>query len=48
MAGFFRSLFWWNNMKQLETSVRPRNMNGPINLYRRTNLKNMYSLYESL
>jgi hypothetical protein len=23
MAGFFRSLFWWNNMKQIETSVPP-------------------------
>ena len=44
MAGFIRSLFWWNNMNSSKRQYRRTNMNGPINLYRRTNLNNTPSL----
>ena len=44
MAGFLRSLFWWNNMNSSKHPYCPTNMSGPINLYRRTSLNNTYSL----
>jgi hypothetical protein len=45
MAGFLRSLFYWNNVNSSKTPYRRTNMNGPINLYRRTNLNNPTKLW---